>query len=298
MLLLGAALAVGFGVWSARVVDEANRVREQLEGRHDLVRELQWTTRTLHTHHPHEAVVAEALDRIGELCDRVSDDPELVPRAEAARVAARALRVALETPGDRDAARVAVMQTVDGLMRAIWVETEALDAEMVDRWSAIHLLSLVGLGLAVLAWVFFGVASRRSLEVEEAYATLGTVLDEAHAARAAAQSASDAKSEFLATVSHEIRTPMTVILGRVELLRTTTLDVAQTGHLDVIDRAGDQLLQLISDVLDLSRIEAGALHLHLTDFNLDAVLDEIIVLFRAPAHAQGLQLRREGSRFG
>jgi len=296
--VVGAVVTIAFGVWCDHVVAEAARVQGDLEYRHDLVRDLQWAAQTLHTHDPSEPVVLEALDRIRSVTERAAADPELKPRALAAGAAAERLRAALEVRGGGTEARVEVMQTSDGLMREIWRGAEALDADLDDRWLSIEALSLFAIGGAALAWLLFAVALRRGLDTEDAYARSEELRAEAVLAREAAMRASDAKSEFLATVSHEIRTPMMVMLGRVELLRTTTLEVAQTGHLDIIDRAGDQLLQLISDVLDLSRIEAGALELHPTEFDLDRLLDEAVMLFLSPAQTRGLQLRREGDRFG
>ncbi len=239
----------------------------------------------------------EALDRIGRASDRAGEEPVLADRAAAARAAAEELRANLEVPA-RNEARVEVMQTADGLMRAIWVRIEGLDADRNASLQSVQVLAISAIGLAALSFLLFVGVRQKGFAAEELSDQLEAALTQSEADRAEAERANEAKTQFLATVSHEIRTPMTVILGRAELLRTTTLDVAQTGHLDVIDRAGDQLLQLISDVLDLSRIEAGRLELEPTEFDLDQMLDETIVLFRGAAEGRGLQLRRDGARVG
>lgn len=88
------------------------------------------------------------------------------------------------------------------------------------------------------------------------------------AAKEAAESASDAKTQFLATISHEMRTPLNVILGSVELARTETAHSEFPGHLKRIDENAETLLGLISDLLDVSKIEAGQFEWERTAFTL------------------------------
>lgn|GEM_PF-630388 len=112
-----------------------------------------------------------------------------------------------------------------------------------------------------------------------------------------AEVATQAKSEFLANMSHEIRTPMTAILGYAEmLLEELTQEGCKSEHraaLQTIQRNGNYLLQLINDVLDLSKIEAGKMRLEMQPFPLRETLDEIIALMRIRAEEKKLPLRLE-----
>ncbi len=109
--------------------------------------------------------------------------------------------------------------------------------------------------------------------------------------REIAEQASQAKSRFLANLGHEVRTPMTGVLGMSELLLSTSLDTNQQGQVRSIRRAGEHLLRLVNDALDLARIEAGRLELEVVDFNLDALVEEVAALMRSLADRKGLALR-------
>ncbi|HSD15968.1 MAG TPA: two-component regulator propeller domain-containing protein [Thermomonas sp.] len=106
--------------------------------------------------------------------------------------------------------------------------------------------------------------------------------------QALAEQASEAKSRFLATLGHEVRTPMTGVLGMSELLQGTTLDPRQRSQVDAIRRAGEHLLRLVNDALDLARIEAGKLQLSDADFALRPLLDEVAALMAPVAERKGL----------
>ena len=103
-----------------------------------------------------------------------------------------------------------------------------------------------------------------------------------------AEESSEAKSRFLATLGHEIRTPMTGVLGMSELLLAGDLAPRQRSQVDSIQRAGQHLLRLVNDALDLARIEAGKLSLLDETFDLHALLDEVANLLRPLAEAKGL----------
>jgi PAS domain S-box-containing protein len=107
-------------------------------------------------------------------------------------------------------------------------------------------------------------------------------------ARELAETANRAKSAFLANMSHEIRTPMNAILGLAHLLRRGSPTPAQADQLAKIESAGDHLLSIINDVLDLSKIEAGRLELEEKDFNLGILLDNVYSMIADQARAKGL----------
>ncbi|MBX3713524.1 MAG: response regulator [Lysobacter sp.] len=111
--------------------------------------------------------------------------------------------------------------------------------------------------------------------------------------QALAEDASLAKSRFLANLGHEVRTPMTGVLGMSELLLGTPLDPRQRGHVQAIHRAGEHLMRLVNDALDLARAEAGRLELALVDFDLHALLDEAVALMRPLAERKSLRFVAE-----
>lgn len=109
-------------------------------------------------------------------------------------------------------------------------------------------------------------------------------------ARRAADSANEAKTRFLATMSHEIRTPLYGVLGTLELLGLTSLEPRQQAYLQTIQRSSATLFQLISDVLDVSKIESGQMTIEAQDFCPLELTEDTLRTYSAFAQAKGLQL--------
>ncbi len=146
-------------------------------------------------------------------------------------------------------------------------------------WLVIGIFSI-----ATLAGMFLSVAAaERQQQLDSAAAALQ--------ARAAASSAElRAKAEFLAKISHEIRTPMNGVLGMTELLLGTPLSAKQRDYVQTIHSAGNELLTLINEILDISKLESGQIELDDVQFDLNALIDDCLDIFRAKAEQQQVEL--------
>ncbi|PZO40830.1 MAG: hypothetical protein DCF19_11005 [Pseudanabaena frigida] len=110
-------------------------------------------------------------------------------------------------------------------------------------------------------------------------------------AKQAAEAASQAKGQFLASMSHELRTPLNAILGFTQLMiRDNSLQESHRSYLRIIHNSGEHLLELINDVLDMSKIESGRITLNITSFDLYHLLETLEKMFRLKASDKGLQL--------
>ena len=165
-----------------------------------------------------------------------------------------------------------------------WSPVQELAFQVAPPWWrsgwGLGLLALLGsIGLLWLAWTYRRRLRRRNrwqLDLHK---------------RELAEQASHAKSRFLATLAHEIRTPMTGVLGMSELLLGTPLELRQRGHVESIRRAGEHLMRLVNDALDLARIEAGKLELETQDFDLRALVGDVTALMEPVAEQRGLAFR-------
>ena len=117
--------------------------------------------------------------------------------------------------------------------------------------------------------------------------------EELEAARAAAEHANRAKSQFLANMSHEIRTPLNGVLGMADLLHVTSLDEDQRRYCNAIVSSGRALRDLLGDILDLSKIEAGKIELEREDFDLPRLLADLATAYRELSAARGITFHSE-----
>lgn len=164
----------------------------------------------------------------------------------------------------------------------VWSATRRIailvEAPWWRRWWAVALYALAA--SALLAWL--AMLDRARQRRRHSYQLVKQK-------RELAEQASLAKSRFLANLGHEVRTPMTGVLGMSELLLSTPLDAKQHGHVQAIRRAGDHLLRLVNDALDLARIEAGRFELDEADFALDGIVEDLAGLMRPLAERKGLR---------
>ena len=149
----------------------------------------------------------------------------------------------------------------------------------LNRLSAFLLLIFTGTILLLASW--FVIFYRRSRDSEQS----------AIRARKRAESADLAKSGFLAAMSHEIRTPLNGVLGYAKLLKDSGLGPEQQNYVEVIRKSGVHLLSVLNDILDFSRIEAGALEIRAEEYSLVGLTEEVVETLSKVAEDKGLELK-------
>ncbi len=191
-------------------------------------------------------------------------------------------------------------RAVDELLSATWkhVEKQRVAAQAATRWALIGAVVI----LVVLSIIWYAIlqdAQKRGKALAVAQAELLAYRDKLEhrvrertqalrKARDKAETASKAKSEFLAVMSHEIRTPLNGILGMTKALSTTAVTAEQNEMLEVVEQSGAALLTILNDVLDLSKIEAGEFKLNKAEFSLQDISHASLEMFGNAARAKGL----------
>ena len=132
--------------------------------------------------------------------------------------------------------------------------------------------------------------AQRTQELKSSNELLNVEIINHDKARDLAEQANRAKSAFLATMSHEIRTPLNGVLGTGELLRGSGLTAQQKQYVDIINRSGENLLDLLNDILDYSKIEAGHLSIRAVNFNVHSMITDVQHLFSSRAQQKGITL--------
>ena len=164
-----------------------------------------------------------------------------------------------------------------------WVQIDAIAARNAD-------------GVPTCRMVISDITIRKEIEngLEKNRKALESTTARANDMATAAALANQAKSIFVANMSHEIRTPMNAIIGFAQVLeRDLSLTALQAEQVRIITRSGNHLLQLIDDILDISKIEAGRTTLNATVFCLHDLLDDLELMFSSRAEGKGLRLLME-----
>jgi PAS domain S-box-containing protein len=177
--------------------------------------------------------------------------------------------------------RAALFASFQDLADGVAIETFGLRADATEFPVEIRISRLETEEDHLLLGAFRDVTERREVELRSRQLEIKV---------AEAEAANKAKSMFLSTMSHEIRTPMNAILGYSQLMmRDSNLAADARAHLEVINRSGEHLLEMINEVLDMAKIEAGRMQLAPKVFNLRSLVRDLESMFRLRAEAKGLR---------
>ena len=296
----------------------ATQIQESLPNRHPIQKTQTTLTGPTHESHPVEWTYAP-LETIGG-AGGVLTIRDLTRERELQQDRDRLTRVAEESPSpiielDSDANLVYANPAMTRLLQRFGYATGGFPAVCPDELSQLVPRCLesgqeirgkdVCLAEARFSWIFCPVPSHRLVrgyavdltDVKTAQEELHRSAENLHRsnrhldqALREAQDAARVKTSFLATVSHELRTPMNGVIGMTELLMDTEPSEEQQSYIKTIRQCGEALLNLINQILEYGKIEAGKLELECIDFNLRASVDDVLGQFTERAQTKGLKI--------
>ena len=187
------------------------------------------------------------------------------------------------------------LQALDEPIHEVMLEaSHRVAAQITARQQQVRQHNQIGLTLTgfllAMVMVFAGIAMRQMRQVEERRRRLERLADQLRDARIEAEAASEAKSEFLADMSHELRTPLHGLLGMLSLVKDSPRDPQAADWIATADESAQHLLRLLDDILDLSKLESGALTLAPAPVVLAVLLREVRTLLQPAASAKGLAM--------
>ena len=187
------------------------------------------------------------------------------------------------------------LQALDEPIHEVMLEaSHRVAAQITARQQQVRQHNQIGLTLTgfllAMVMVFAGIAMRQMRQVEERRRRLERLADQLRDARIEAEAASEAKSEFLADMSHELRTPLHGLLGMLSLVKDSPRDPQAADWIATADESAQHLLRLLDDILDLSKLESGALALAPAPVVLAVLLREVRTLLQPAASAKGLAM--------
>lgn len=161
--------------------------------------------------------------------------------------------------------------TANRITEATIIESLKSDGEAVDRSSMILMIGAIAGGL-LLCWYIY--MKKRQIELSERKV----------------KAAASVKENFLANMSHEIRTPLNAIIGFTNILQKTNLDLQQRKHIEIIQTSGGNLLSIVNDILDMSKIEAGMMRIEEAPFRINDIMASVQQMLNPKAEEKNLQL--------